>query len=275
MLSRYLPCKLYINPVKPFADLSRLWLAGITMQFGGLSTTSPLLLFAHCVETNLSRREPKGYILPLKYSKSLVSAILASVAVSLLLAFDIPGLLLQNNYPVSHIIMSKYCQLLPIVPYILTLFLGQIKSSKTRIIAFGHEDVSQVQGTLILSAFVSTISHFIEGSVVAFQAILGHSSVSLTNPLFGGKRVREYLEHIPFIVAALVWCSVTALKVLPPQKRTSKMKIRMAVKMTAGTLILGPGASMALLWLWREDKTRCIEAQWRYAAEAELPENYA
>ncbi|KAI9739989.1 MAG: hypothetical protein M1818_005045 [Claussenomyces sp. TS43310] len=253
---------------------TRFWVAAIALQLGGFASLAPLCIFAYCVEANLSTRDQKGYVVPLKYANSIIIAVLVSATLPILLLLQIPGLVLPTVPSVNQRLFDRLVHIFPMIPYCFTLALAHTRYRTTRAISFGHEDVSYLQGALFLSAAMSAVSHIGQIAITVLFARSGDNVLSSISPLhlvlgsFGLERAAA-LQYFLLVMASMIWCFLATLKILVPQKTTAEACLKMAARMVVGTVMVGPGATMALLWIWREDKTRCMDSQWRHAARLE------
>jgi hypothetical protein len=225
------------------------------------------------VEANLSNRDPQGYVVPLKYAKSLLPAVIISAAITFLLALNIATRFYRGDSETSENLLKFVSNIFPLSTYLVGFILANTYFFRTRDIYYGHEDVTSLRAALILSGALSFISHinFATSSLLAFPFATPLNCVPfLIDLVLGRSPLNNILpKHNLFMICSAVWCFLNTLKVLTPQKRILAYKIRMATRILGSTVVVGPGATMALLWVWREDKTRCMESQWRYAAGKE------
>jgi hypothetical protein len=111
------------------------------------------------VEASLSNRDPQDYVVPLKYAKSLLPAIIISAAVTFVLALSIPTTFSHGGSETSGNLLKFISNVFPLSIYLVGLILANTYFSRTRDLSYGHEEVTSLHAALILPGAISFVSH--------------------------------------------------------------------------------------------------------------------
>ena len=247
------------------------------MALEGYASLAPLYFIVETTASTSSSQDPKGYAIPLKYAKSFLLALLCTTGILVLLTI---GSIFQFTRYWNRIGQSLISSLVLNTPVPLLIVVSIIANTKHRSMSrrlFGYEDVSYIVGTLQLAAILSAFTHlcnvllgFIElryyGSKYG-----GDHCIWLVELLFGGRGLsRDVKEkYWLFVAFSMLWCLWNVVNIRRRREQSLWMIARLLFQMLVGSVFAGPGATMAVLWIGREDKTRCLDSRLRNNWEGE------
>ena len=244
------------------------------MLFEGYASLVPMYLIFETVAACSSSRDPKGYIVPLKYARSLLLATLSAVGAQLLFLSlaTLPSSSFMDTRRQQ--LLSSLMNIIPVLPLTLTSVVANTQHRSTTKLLFGHEDMPYIVGALQLSALSAAIAHLGNRFVMPLCRfkLSYNKSFGFVQLLLGGDglAMEIRLTYWLFVAVVMVWCFSNAVNVRRATERILLMKSKLAVQIMLGSVILGPGATLAILWIGREDKTRCLGSRLRQAQTLEM-----
>jgi hypothetical protein len=151
--------------------------------------------------------------------------------------------------------------IIPVLSWVLTL-LGSVDERRDTIM--GTAEIPTLQGAYLISAVLPLILHVY--STLKSTPLLDMSACqaflpSLVRLVLGAR----YLDgetlyfYVAFTFCSMIMTYVNVVTFIGPGHKTISAKLCLAAKMMVGSAVVGPGATIALLWIWREDRVRKID----------------
>ena len=240
------------------------------MLHEGYVSLAPLYLALRTTASTSSSRDSKGYIVPLKHAKSLLPALACAVGFWSWLAISpaVPHPQVKNgiNLATSGSVMVDIL----ILPLIVASVIANTKYRLPSELMLGHEDVPYLVGTLQVSAIFSAFIHICNAvydfADVKIELDYHRSPWHRMGVLvFGGRKLVTNMRTIYWllIAASIIWCLWNVVNIRRSQERTLWLSAKLTLLMFIGSVCIGPGATMALVWIGREDRTRCLDSRLR------------
>lgn len=233
---------------------------GIAFQLYGIGVVGPVFFFLHYVQS------PMAHFASLDWR--LVNVAAAKTAtVAIAFSFVLPTLAMYLLPNLSHRLdVNVVWQAFPFLTWIVHLGLRKtIVKDTTR-----HDKVHNVGADLpyirfavksfaLISAITFNWTRFFSGSSLVTIFIPEWTTImSLFSPgptplnLVSGMRLFLQVDEIACFAAAFLWLGYL-VKDLKEAEMTSVSWLNVAMVAAGGTSLAGPGAVVALAWLWREE----------------------
>jgi len=248
----------------------------LVIQLEGYAKLALLYLTVENITSTRYSREPKDYIVPTKYAKSLFLALFCTAGVLVLLALQAALVSPLNETKITQSLLSSAILSIPPLPLIIASVIANTKHQLTSTSLFGYEDLPHILGTLQLAAILSAFTHLFNALLYTTgwrdgleYRISPHTR--LAEVVLCGSGLDEDIKEIYWLLIALsmIWCLWSVMKFRRPQERSLCLSAKLLLQVVLGSVLTGPGATMAILWIGREDKTRCLDSRLRNGFEGE------
>lgn len=218
-----------------------------------------LLIFSRIMLHSKSTKAPCSSVSP-KYASILIGAVISVTSIHFIAIVTSGVGWFKVSISTSDLLLI-YPTIIPGLSWVLAL-LGNFDKRHNNII--GAVEIPKLQGAYMISAIVSLILHMYCTfkttpllDMSAWQPFLS----SLVRLILGAKYVEEevFCFYVLFTFCSMIVAYVNVVAFIGPEHQTISAKLFLLVKMAAGSIVVGPGAVVALLWLWREDRVRNID----------------
>jgi hypothetical protein len=249
-----------------FIDLflsPRPWMVGFGLSISAWKafTAVYLLVLSRKLFQCKSTRAPFSSVSP-SYAAALISALIAVPSIHIItVTVAAHGIGWSTGFTSASGLVLIYPMIIPVLSWVLRL-LGNFDERQE--IIMGTAEIPTLQGAYLISAVLSLILHVY--STLRSRPLLDTSAcqaflVSLMRLILGAKYLDgETLQfYVVFTSFSMIMAYVNVVTLTRPAHKVLSAKMRLTVKMTLGSALIGPGATIALLWIWREDRVRKID----------------
>jgi hypothetical protein len=195
-----------------------------------------------------------------RYASALIIALLAVTSIYII-AVATPSIGWSTNFILDSNLLRLYPTTIPALGWMLTL-LGNPDERRETIM--GTAEIPTLQGAYLISAVLSLILHVY--STITSTPLLDTSTCqaflpSLLRLVLGAKNLdgETFQFYVVFTSYSMIMTYVNLVMFIGPAHKTIYTKMCLAAKMTVGCAVFGPGATTALVWIWREDRVRIID----------------
>lgn len=213
-----------------------------------------LLFLRHSAQT--SKYESSSVRIPVGYAKALLPAHLLGYFLPTLimfLPFNDPDLSLRQAFIANWQPCPLYVSLLLIV-------IAQLYGSAGKITESSVSDLGHVKSMYACSLVVSAFSHIflLYGWTQSRWSLV---DVFVPRMISVNRSVSELLYYIfqldfVFIFAAAILAAYVSIIDLGELGRSDVSSLVAVMSLVLGNVLIGPGATVAAVWWWREDKLR-------------------
>ena len=221
-----------------------------------------LLVFSRSMFHCKSTRAPFSSVSP-RYATALISTLIAVMSIHII-AVATAKIGWSNGFTSTSSLLLLYPMIISVLSWLLTL-LGNFDERRETIM--GTAEIPTLQGAYFISAVLSFILHVYSTlrstpllHTSACQAFLS----SLVRLVLGAKYLDGETLHfyVVFTFCSMIMTYVNIVTLIGSAHKTISAKMCLAAKMTVGSAVVGPGATIALLWIWREDRVRKIDQRY-------------
>lgn len=242
-------------------DLSlRPWIVGIGLNFTTWKHYAVvyLLVLSRNLLPSKSRKAPFSSVSP-TYATALVGALITVTAIHFI-AITTPKIGWSKDYTSPTKLPLVYPMILAALSWALALLGNFYNRSET---IMGTTEIPMLQGAYVASAILSLTLHIYSTfkttliDTSTYQAFL----LSLMRVVLGATYVDGdiFYSYILFISCSMIVAYANVTTFVKPGHKTISARLHLSAKMMIGTAVVGPGATVAMVWLWREDRVRNID----------------
>ncbi|EXJ91487.1 hypothetical protein A1O3_00035 [Capronia epimyces CBS 606.96] len=249
-------------------------LAAISLLSGGLKVLGGLFLLVYLVDLAVMPvKNPYSFVVPPTISENLPSAVVLCALVTGCLPVAAPLFAYLHRSSAYQSLLSAYIQLFPLMVLGFSEIFSKLNASVSvsESLVQAHLDLNYLKKAYILAMAVASTSrvvtnilglaHLIRDSKLSSRIALtpSPSPSPILHFILGGSSLPSDLgtAFVLFMLAAMIFVVSSAVAVLPSRSRDGKTISKVAAAMWIATVLLGPGFTVSLLWIWREDKVRC------------------